>query len=62
MDNQLSFANNGNIRPCPWTAICINHPSGCSGQSYWCKRCDTETDRKEMEKAKRFIEQQGARS
>lgn len=37
---QLSFAPNGNISPCPWKAECYNHPAGCKGESYWCKRYD----------------------
>ena len=36
---------------CPWTDKCINHPAGCKGQSYWCKRFDSPEGRKEMIKA-----------
>lgn len=48
MVKQLSFAANGNITPCPWADECINYPAGCRGHSYWCKRFDTEEDRKVM--------------
>ena len=37
---QLSFAANGNITPCPYRAICLTYPVGCHGESYWCKRYD----------------------
>lgn len=50
MNNQLSFAPNGNIMPCPWMDKCINYPAGCNGTSYWCKRFDTEEQRKVMER------------
>ena len=49
---QYSFAGNGNIMPCPWMDDCINYPAGCSGGSYWCKRFDSEEDRREMIKTK----------
>jgi hypothetical protein len=38
MDGQVCFGPNGNISPCPFTDICLNHPAGCGGVSYWCKR------------------------
>ena len=53
MSEQLSFAPNGNITPCPWKMQCYNYPAGCKGNSYWCKRFDTEEDRKIMLKAKK---------
>ncbi len=51
MNGQLSFAPNGNITPCPWKDVCLNHPAGCKGYSYWCKRFDKEKDRKQLIKA-----------
>lgn len=39
---QLSFMPNGNIAPCPYRFGCINHPYGCDGISYWCKRYDKD--------------------
>ncbi len=39
---QLSFMPNGNIAPCPYRFGCINHPYGCQGKSYWCKRYDKD--------------------
>lgn len=35
---QLSFTENGNIKPCPYTDKYLNHPAGCSGHSFWCDR------------------------
>ena len=49
---QLTFAPNGNIKPCPWVEDCLNFPAGCSGESYWCKRFNTSEDIKGMRKAK----------
>ena len=43
MTEQLSFMPNGNIAPCPYRMECVNHPYGCQGKSYWCKRHDKET-------------------
>ena len=37
---QLSFAPNGNISPCPYREECCTYPVGCHGESYWCKRYD----------------------
>lgn len=37
---QLTFKPNGNISPCPYKAECYNCPTGCKGESYWCKRYD----------------------
>ena len=37
---QLSFAANGNITPCPYRGICMTFRIGCQGISYWCKRYD----------------------
>lgn len=28
--------------PCPHKEKCYNHPAGCKGLSYWCKRYDKE--------------------
>ena len=42
MTEQLSFMPNGNIAPCPYRMDCINHPYGCQGESYWCKRHDKD--------------------
>lgn len=53
MNKQLSFAENGNIAPCPWASDCINYPTGCKGVSYWCKRFDIEIDRKQMVEEKK---------
>lgn len=52
MRGQYAFAPNGNIRPCPWLEDCLNYPAGCSGESYWCKRFETEQDIKLMRKIK----------
>ena len=38
MYEQLSFAANGNIMPCPYRDDCFNYSAGCQGLSYWCKR------------------------
>ena len=39
---QLRFMPNGNIAPCPYRYECYNHPFGCHGESYWCKRYDKD--------------------
>ena len=49
MNEQLTFAENGNISPCPYKDKCSSYgltieqegriiPCGCQGNSYWCKR------------------------
>lgn len=50
MDGQIRFMPNGNIAPCPFTEMCINHPEGCKGISYWCRRFDTAEQRRMMQK------------
>lgn len=35
---QLSFMQNGNIAPCPFTDKCKSYKVGCQGISYWCKQ------------------------
>lgn len=55
MDGQVRFMPNGNIAPCPFTEMCINHPEGCKGISYWCRRYDTGKDRERMKQAKEDI-------
>lgn len=42
---QLSFAENGNITPCPYTNKCLNYPAGCSGHSFWCDRKVSDLER-----------------
>ena len=49
MIEQLSFALNGNIVPCPYRECCLNHPAGCSGESKWCKRIPEEDEKKNWE-------------
>lgn len=49
MFEQLSFAPNGNIVPCPYREHCLNHPSGCSGDSHWCKRVPDQNEKKDYE-------------
>ena len=34
---QLSFAPNGNLSPCPYRLECRTYGIGCQGGSYWCK-------------------------
>ena len=34
---QLSFAPNGNLSPCPYRLECRTYGIGCQGVSYWCK-------------------------
>lgn len=48
-DGQLSFTFNGNIAPCPYIRDCNTYGIGCQGTSYWCKRFDTKTNRKNEE-------------
>jgi hypothetical protein len=48
-EGQLSFAFNGNIAPCPYIRDCNTYGIGCQGTSYWCKRFDTKTNRKNEE-------------
>ena len=31
--------------PCPHKEKCYNHPAGCKGLSYWCKRYDKEGEK-----------------
>ena len=45
MSLQVSIAPNGNIQPCPYFEDCLNYPSGCSGQSYWCRRVPSEEEK-----------------
>ena len=37
---QFQFADNGNIKPCPYTSECYNFPAGCKGASFWCGRTE----------------------
>ena len=46
MFEQLSFAPNGNIKPCPYREQCLNHPAGCQGLSHWCKRVPEQEPKK----------------
>lgn len=39
---QLTFADNGNIKPCPYRNECLTYPMGCRGLSYWCGRYEEE--------------------
>ncbi|MBO7733222.1 MAG: hypothetical protein J6S67_11730 [Methanobrevibacter sp.] len=48
---QYEWAENGNIRPCPYKDNCRTYMIGCDGQSYWCnngevmrKEANNETD------------------
>lgn len=35
---QMTFAENGNIKPCPFTDNCMTYKIGCQGESWWCKQ------------------------
>lgn len=50
MMEQLSFAPNGNIMPCPYRSYCLNHPAGCKGESHWCKRIPEEKEKERWER------------
>lgn len=44
---QLEIADNGNIKPCPYTDKCPTYPIGCGGVSFWCGREFKEEKRRE---------------
>lgn len=35
-NEQYSFAQNGNIMPCPYRTECGTYGIGCGGVSHWC--------------------------
>lgn len=43
--SQLSFAQNGCIKPCPYREKCNTYKIGCGGKCYWCGRFDKKSNK-----------------